>query len=240
MEKVVYFQFDSSLNDFLPSHKKEQEFAYTFTGNPSVKDAIEAIGVPHVEIGEIIGEGGKRINLDDKVENSINVHVYPVSLQNYPSNITFIADVHLGKLAKALRLLGFDTVFDQSSTDQTIISTAIEEHRIVLSRSINLLKNKKVQYGYWLRDQLVENQIVEVLKYFGLSSKIRPFVRCLVCNGKIDEVQKEKISTSLPADTVKYFNEFYHCTNCSRVYWKGSHYDKMMLFIERIMKKVDS
>ena len=143
-------------------------------------------------------------------------------------------DVHLGGLARLLRLLGIDALYKNNLHDREIVALAVEEGRAVLTRDIGLLKQKVLQYGYWLRSQHSEEQVTEVLNRFSLCQGIRPFSRCITCNGLLAEVPKAHILHHLPDDTKRIFQEFYQCTQCGKVYWKGSHYHNMQKVVERI------
>ncbi|MBD0295640.1 MAG: hypothetical protein ICV84_10665 [Flavisolibacter sp.] len=244
MDKKALFHFYGSLQDFLPKVRKGLAIPYTFTGTPAVKDAIEAIGVPHVEV-EAIRVEEKWIGFYDKLQEHDQVHVYPsdasLTLPAFYSlrpdiqePVSFILDVHLGSLARLLRLLGFDTAYHQSYNDSIIAKRAAEEHRIVLTRDIGLLKHRSIQWGYWLRSQHAEEQIFETIKRYHLQQKFRPFSRCLVCNHPIVPVLKEAVAEKIPHNALLYFDSFYQCTNCKKVYWKGSHYERMMDTVDRI------
>ncbi|MFT2008151.1 Mut7-C RNAse domain-containing protein [Pontibacter sp. 13R65] len=244
MEKAASFYFYGSLNDFLPASYKSKLVPYTFTGAPAVKDAIEALGVPHPEVQGIL-VNDYPVDFKYQLQQADWVEVYPASAgatwpAHYsiqaplPTTPTFILDVHLGKLAKSLRLLGFDTLYQNDFTDSTIAQLASEQHRVVLTRDIGLLKHKSIQWGYWLRSQHLEEQLTEVLSYFRLASKFSTFSRCLVCNSLILPVPKAAVLAQLPAKTKLYFDEFYQCPTCQRVYWKGSHYERMQEFVQRL------
>lgn len=244
-KKKVYFRFYEELNDFLPKLKKNIKFTHLFTGNPSVKDVIESIGVPQAEI-DLILVNGKSVNFSYIINDEEDISVYPVfelldisnvtKLKNRPlRNTKFILDVHLGKLAKLLRLLGFDTYYRNNLDDKEIISISVKENRIILTRDIGILKNKNVSHGYWVRSQLPKQQIEEIIKKFDLSNKIKPFTRCTICNGKVVEVEKNQILHLLKPKTIKYFNNFYRCSKCNKIYWEGSHYLKMKKLAEYLI-----
>jgi uncharacterized protein with PIN domain len=233
--------FHGSLNDFLRPVKRETWVRYSFSGNPAVKDAIEAIGVPHPEVWEVV-VNGSRVDWLYQLQHGDRVEVYPFDgqeeelvkdLQAY----RFVLDVHLGTLARALRLLGFDTYYTNDLTDKDIAALAAAAQRIVLTRDVNLLKQNAIVHGYWLRSQHTAEQLAEVVRRYRLINQVKPFVRCLVCNGSILEVRKEAVLDQLPPKTQHYFHEFYQCSSCRRVYWKGSHYERMQEMVRRIREK---
>lgn len=233
MSKDSYFTFHGSLNDFLSPNLQGGKIHYVFFGNPTIKDAMEAQGVPHPEIGKIYINGSQE-DFNYKLQSDDNVEVFPIQItisDNKP--LQFMVDSHLGKLAKDLRVLGFDCLYDVDYTAEKIISIAVQESKIVLTRNIGLLKSKQVSQGYWLRSQEPETQVKEVIKHFNLYDNIKPFTRCRVCNGLIDQVSKQSVEENLPQMTKVHFQDFYQCRECRRVYWKGSHYEKMLDNIEK-------
>jgi hypothetical protein len=197
---------------------------------PAIKDAIEALGIPHVEV-ETIMVNGTSVGFYHPLGPEDKVEVYPFTqLPAHPQH--FILDVHLGKLARLLRLLGFDTLYQNDFTDKFIAETAENQDRIVLTRDVGLLKNKIIKWGYWLRSQDPFLQLQEVIQRFRLKKRMHPFSRCLACNGIIKPVNKNEILYLLPPNTRNFFDEFYQCQSCKRIYWKGSHYQRMLTTIK--------
>jgi uncharacterized protein with PIN domain len=244
-KKQALFRFYEELNDFLPEGQRKQDILYIFSGSPAVKDAIEAIGIPHTEIDLIVVDQNS-INFSYKLQNNDHIAVYPVfeSLDIAPVNrlrpqplriCRFILDVQLGKLARKLRMLGFDTLYRNDYPDAEIIRAALSEHRIILTRDRVLLKHKEITHGYWVRNTAGDRQLAEVIKRFDLKNQIRPFTRCLLCNKPIEPIAKEKIIKRLPPRTAKYFNTFYYCSACDKLYWPGSHYQRMQEKIDKIL-----
>ncbi len=236
------FRFYASLNDFLPKKRRQETFAYFFKGNPSIKDTIESLGVPHPEV-ELILVNGESVDFSYRVKAKDYFSIYPhfssLEISNnllrdrilYPH---FVLDVHLGKLATQMRLLGFNTLYLNNYSDEELAKISHQQQRIILTRDIALLKRSLVIHGYWIRGKDTESQLIEVLRRFNLSSKISPFKRCLRCNGLIISVKKEVIIDKLEPLTKQYYNEFYQCTECSQIYWKGSHYPKLKKIIEKV------
>lgn len=243
MEATATVKFFGSLNDFPALLGSESEVEYRFTGAPAVKDAIEAIGVPHPEV-DVLLVNGAPVDFFYSLQTGDKVEVHPTdagrewpegySLQaKHPAPDRFVLDVHLGKLARALRMLGFDTCYQNDYSDKTIAHIAETEKRIVLTRDVGLLKHKNIRWGYWLRSQHTGEQLTEVISYYKLRHRFSPFTRCLACNGCIAEVPKDSVLEQLPPKTRLYFNAFFQCDSCQRVYWKGSHYERMQRFIEQ-------
>lgn len=241
MEKSVTFRFYEELNDFLPSDKRKVAFVHAFTGTPAIKDIIEAIGVPHVEV-DLILVNGQAVDFTYRLKDRDVVSVYPVfetfeisgvsQLRKKPLRETkFILDVHLGKLAKYLRMFGFDSLYQNDYDDKAIIQISLAEHRIILTRDIGLLKNGSVSRAYYIRSQDSKEQLAGVLKHFDLYLAIDPFNRCIKCNGKLETVDKGSVIHLLQPNTIKYFDKFFRCTNCRRIFWEGSHFQHMQNFI---------
>lgn len=235
----AFFKLHGDLNDFLPVQHKHQTVQYEFEGNPSVKDSIEAIGVPHTEV-DLIVVNRSSVGFDYHLVDGDKTSVYPVfngidisprvNLRDKPKTL-FIVDVNLGKLAKLLRMCGFDAVYSNRYSDRDVAQLAKGANRIVLTRDRRLLRQRIITHGYWVRSTRAYEQIKEVLRRFGLHSFVKPFNRCLECNGSIKPVEKNEILGSLEPKTKRFFDEFYQCIDCNKIYWKGSHYDHMNQFL---------
>ncbi len=246
MEKTAWFRFYEELNDFLPEKQRKRDIAYHFEVSPSVKDAIEALGVPHVEVDLILANGNS-VGFGYLLQDGDRIAVYPVfeSIDITPISKLprrplrepkFVLDVHLGKLARLLRMLGFDARYRNDYDDPEIVYIARKEKRAILTRDRGLLKKRVVSHGYWVRSDHPPQQVREVLQRFDLFDKICPFHRCMRCNGVIEAVEKTQVLEQLQPKTRRYYREFYRCRNCGQVYWKGSHFRKMEAFIRSLGK----
>ena len=244
--KTAWLRFYEELNDFLPSYRKKQSFQHSFKGDPSVKDIIESLGVPHTEV-DLILVNGRSVDFSYKPGNEDQVSVYPVfeslniseltHLRHKPlRKVKFIADVHLGKLVRYLRLLGFDTLFDRDSDDNEIIDISVSGKRIILTRDRQLLKNKRVTHGYWIRSSHPREQIREVVDRFDLRNDLKTFTRCMECNGILSEISKEEVSGDLLPNTRQYYQVFRRCADCGKIYWEGSHFENMKKEIRNLLK----
>lgn len=240
---AAFFLFHESLNDFLPVSKRNCWICYKFHGKSSVKDAIEAIGIPHPEV-DLIFVCNTSVDFGYQLMENDQIEVYPVMPDHkFPGSFSlaekflalekFVLDVHLGKLGKALRLLGIDALMDNNLNDKMIAQLSESNNRVVLTRDVGLLKHKAIKCGYWLRSQQWEEQLNEVVTRFGLRGKFKPFTRCIVCNGNIHTVPKETILHQIPPKSRELFHEFFQCTNCKKVYWKGSHYESMEEWVNK-------
>lgn len=148
----------------------------------------------------------------------------------------FIADCHLGKLAKYLRLMGVDTLFFPHIEDDRLISIAKEENRTILTRD-RLLSQRKNAPVLFLEPTDTKKQLQILIDHYKLKEHPAPFSRCIVCNTPLQVIEKEKIIDSLPKKVKKYFNYFEYCPSCDRIYWQGDHYRHMMEFIEQVLNE---
>jgi len=249
--KSLLIRFYEELNDFLPQEKRKIRFQHQFFDNPSIKDLIESLGVPHTEI-DLILVNGNSVNFSYIVQDKDDISVYPIFESFDISNIQqlreitlyqqlktiyqikIIVDSHLGKLAKYMRLLGIDTFYKNDIQEIEIINISINEKRTILTKNKNLLKRNEVINGYWIRNENVESQIKEVVRRFKLQNKIKYFSRCLICNSQLKFIEKEKIINRIPSRVKEWCNEFYYCENCDKIYWKGSHYNKMLMTLKEL------
>ena len=244
MPVTVTFRFYEELKDFLPKDKRSQPFTIALNGNPSVKDTIEALGIPHTEV-DLILVNSKPVEFSYRLKDKDYISVYPVFESLDISDITilrnnglrnpkFILDTHLGKLARYLRLAGFDTFYCNDLEDSEIIKISLDDNRIILTRDKGILKNSSVTHGYYIRSQKPKEQIKEVIRRFDLESLIKSFTICSSCNGKIVTVSKDLIFKQLKSLTKKHYNRFYMCSECKKIYWEGSHYRRIKDFINSL------
>jgi len=234
----------AELNDLLPSAWRQRTLQYRFSGSPAVKDAVEAVGVPHTEV-ELILVDGRSVGFDHHLTSGERVAVYPVFerldvtplLRLRPRPLReprFICDVHLGKLARRLRILGLDTLWGSGLTDAWIAATAAAEGRIVLTRDRGLLKRNAVQRGCWIRATGVREQLREVVRRLDLRGRIRPFSRCPVCNGEVRPVSPEAVRDLVPPRVRREQRELRRCLVCGHVYWAGSHVVRLRRELEEL------
>lgn len=244
LRNTAEFRFYAGLNDFLAPARRGLRFRFGFDGTPGIKDPIEALGVPHTEVELIVVNAGP-VGFGYKLKPGDRVAVYPrfhcididpiESLRPpLPHPPAFIADVHLGKLARNLRLLGFDVAYRNDLGDREIVRMALEEGRVILTRDRRLLFNRRIVHACFVRSDDPLRQTGEVLERYDLGRAIEPFHRCLKCNGSIDPVAKAEVVDRLLPRTRKYYELFYRCLSCGRVYWKGPHYDDLLRQLERL------
>jgi uncharacterized protein with PIN domain len=236
MMSEVTLRVYGPLNDFLPVHRRQAPWQRVVDGHPSVKDVIERAGIPHPEI-DLILVNGLSVGFEEIVRSGDRIAVFPrfVTFDIGPHTrvraqplepIRFLADVHLGKLARRLRLAGLDTAYDPQADDAALANLAARQGRILLTRDIGLLMRRSVTRGYFIRETHAQRQLVEVLRRFG-PLDLRPFSRCLRCNDLLHEVAKSAVTTSLLPRTREHYHHFEMCSGCRAVYWKGSHWARL-------------
>ena len=245
MTGKLNIRFYEELNDFLPPERRKKSFECAFGDARSVKDLIESLGVPHTEI-DLILVNGLSVGFDYLVKDGDYISVYPVfealdispiiRLRPEPLRDTrFVLDTHLGRLAAYLRMLGFDTLYRNDYDDPTLAKISADEKRILLTCDKGLLMRKQITHGYYVRERKPQQQLLEIIRRFDLSSSIKPFTRCLHCNGFIQPVSKDTIIKYLLPRTKAHYEEFWRCDNCHKIYWKGSHYLRMLSMIDQTL-----
>ncbi|MBN2441181.1 MAG: Mut7-C ubiquitin/RNAse domain-containing protein [Spirochaetales bacterium] len=240
----VRIRFYEELNFFLEKSKRKREIQVSCKKGTTIKAIIEAFGVPHTEV-DLVLVNGESMSFSYQLKDRDRLSVYPVFesfdittvslVRPIPLRITrFILDVHLGKLAKFLRLLGFDTRYSNSFSDREISREAYREKRIILTRDKGLLKRKIVTHGYYIKSRNSREQLFEVVKRFDLLRSLKPFTRCIRCNEQLIIIEEKEIIDSLPDEIRKRYDSFHFCSVCNKVYWKGSHWENMKRILDEI------
>jgi uncharacterized protein with PIN domain len=231
------FRFYAELNDFLPATRKFRPFPVAFDGRPAVKDPIEALGVPHTEV-DLVLVNGRSVPFSHRLGDGDRVAVYPCfeALAIEPAQRlrarplrrpAFVLDVHLGRLARLLRLCGFDALYRNDLADDEIVAISLSERRIILTRDRGLLFRRAITHGCWVRATAPLLQLREIVERLDLAARIRPFARCAECNGIIRSVPKARVADRLPPRVREAHRTFRQCGGCGRVYWKGSHHERL-------------
>jgi uncharacterized protein with PIN domain len=225
------FRFHGPLGDFLPRERRGARFTYQCARAATLKNAIEALGVPHTEVGPLL-LNGEPATLQRIVREGDAVEVFAPQPKSEPDPV-FLADAHLGGLARFLRMLGFDTLHDPALHDPDIRRIALGERRIVLTRDRELLKCREIARGCYVHAIRVEAQLAEVAERYRLARRARPFSLCLRCNLVLERVDKAAVAGRLPQQVRLVQSEFTRCPGCDRVYWPGSHYERMLAAMRR-------
>ncbi len=243
---AAHFRFYAELNAFLAPWQRQRSFSHPCSRDASVKHMIEALGVPHTEV-ELILVDGTAVDFTHRLRGGEHVSVYPafaafdlaspVPLRPRVAGVPrFVADAHLGQLAKQLRMLGFDVLYRNDFRDAEMARIAAAEGRVVLTRDRDLLIRKEIVHGCYLHARSSGAQLSEVLARFRLLGSVRAFSRCLNCNGALRVVAKSEVEQRVPPHSRKFYERFYECQDCARVYWDGSHVARMRLRVAQMLR----
>lgn len=242
---VAMFRFYEELNDFLAPDRRRRAFEARCARAATVKHMIEALGVPHTEV-ELVLVNGESVGFDRLLANGDRVSVYPrfetfdvtplLRVRDAPLRVTrFIADAHLGGLARLLRLTGFDTLYDNHYDDAELVAIATREGRIALTRDRELLKRRELTHGCFVHALKPEQQAAELFQRLDLARSARPFSLCLECNAPLRPIDKADVAQRLPADVRARHARFSTCDHCARVFWEGSHWQRMRAVVDRLL-----
>lgn len=236
------FRFYEELNDFLPRERRRNTFTVPCARAATTKHMIEALGVPHTEV-ELILVNGESSGLDRMLLEGDRVAVYPkfetvdvsplLQIRDKPlRRLRFVADAHLGGLARLLRIAGFDTLYDNAFQDDEIVAIALEQGRVVLTRDRELLKRRTVTHGCYLHAIKPAAQFRELYGRLDLAALAQPFTLCLYCNLLLRLVPKAEVFALLPESVRSGQDDFNTCDSCGRVFWKGSHHKRMAAMLD--------
>jgi uncharacterized protein with PIN domain len=242
----VRFRFYEELNNYLPEELHKRWFESSAEPGTTVGKMISSFGIPLDEV-DLILVNQQSESFDYLLQEKDRISVYPIFETLDISSVTalrqkplrepaFICDVHLGRLSKYLRMLGFDTLYSNQYTPEQLVVAANSEQRIILSRSKQLTKDKRVTRVYWIRSSEPLEQLKDLINKLDLSKLADPLTRCLNCNNGLTSVDKQDVIHQIEARTTKYYSEFFRCHICDQIYWKGSHYQHMKEFINQIAK----
>lgn len=234
---AVSFRFYEELNDFLAPQRRYRSFEQACPAEATVKHAIEALGVLHTEV-ELVFINGVSVGFAERLQAGDRIAVYPkfesfdvtslLRVRARPLRQTrFVADAHLGGLARLLRMGGFDTLYDNHFADAEIERLAADDGRIVLSRDRELLKRRRITHGCYVHTQQPDRQLAEVIARLDLAGSLQPLSRCLECNVPLQAVAKAEVIEALPPSVRARQQCFSRCAVCRRIYWEGSHGGRM-------------
>lgn len=241
------FRFYAELNDFLPQASRGRQLVRHFQVCGTVKDFIESFGVPHTEV-DLVLVNGDSVDFSCTIRDGDFVSVYPVFESLDISSLSrvrpvplrrlrFALDVHLGRLAAYLRMAGFDALYGNQNSDAELAGLVEREGRVLLTRDRYLLMRARVDRGYWVRSTEPKMQLVEVVNRFDLSASMRPFTRCMKCNGLLESVTRDSVRERVPPLALRR-ETFQLCSGCGRVYWQGSHHARMSKLLEWVNAKM--
>ena len=205
-------------------------------GPTTVKDAVEALGVPHVEIGAV-ALSAATADLATLVADGAELEVWPAQ----PCDLAdprFVCDLHLGKLARLLRFCGFDTLWDRSWREPALARIGAREGRAVLSRHRALLKRTAVTSGMLVRANDADGQLAEVLRRYRLAARITRPGRCAACNGTLVATARADVPVPIPPRTAAWLDRYWLCAGCGRLFWDGTHVERIRRRVARVIATI--
>jgi len=244
--KTIHLRFYEELNEFLTTEKRKVTFVHSIPVQTSVKDLIESFNIPHTQVQMIL------VNEEQKdfsyiVQENDRISIYPY-FHNFditsiskihhplPKRMRFFVDQHLGILARYLRMLGIDTEYNDNLSGLELVKKSNRENRILITKDHSILKRNDLKFGYFVYADELDSQLEELVLQFKLKDHISLFSRCLECNSKLYPIDKENIEHRLPQKVKELHDKFTICEKCDKIYWKGTHYQKMKQKIEHILE----
>jgi uncharacterized protein with PIN domain len=245
---TIHLRFYEELNDHLPREQRRRTFAWECAAGTTARGILAVLGIPLAEVDLILVEG-ESAAFDRELREGDHVSVYPKfesfdiaavqRLRGAPlREIRFLADGHLARLARYLRLLGFDTTCPMTADVERKIRLARDETRVVLTRSRRLATDPRLTHGLLVLAEDPGEQLAEIVDRLHLHDAVRPFTRCLLCNEPVVEVEKSAVTERLEAETREHFDAFRRCPRCDRVYWEGSHHRRLSRLIASVLQRL--
>jgi len=233
----VRIAVDAELWHFLAPGARGRELAVAADGTVTLGHVIESVGVPLPEVGRIEVDG-RAAEPDERAAPGTLVRVLPVPRpQPVPIDPPrFLLDVHLGTLARRLRLVGVDTAYENDLDDDTLVEIANAERRILLTRDRGLLRRRSLWLGAHVRNADPDDQLDEVLSRF--APPLAPWTRCTACNAPLVATEKSDVEALLEPGTRRTYDVFARCSSCDRVYWRGAHHRRLQQIVDRATRVV--
>lgn len=232
----IQVEFAPELRLFLPNGRRQDGAARVAAdGVSTLGHVVESLGVPLTEVGTLV-VGGRTVPVSHIPAAGESVAVRPVERpQRVPgAPLRFLLDVHLGTLARRMRLLGVDTAYESTDIgDPALAARSAAEQLIMLSRDRGLLRRRELWAGAYVYSTRPEDQLRDILERF--RPELRPWTRCTACNGLLKEATKEEVANQLEGGTRRSYDVFAQCTQCGRAYWKGAHHEQLVAIVERAL-----
>jgi hypothetical protein len=244
MPGPVLLRCYAELNDYLAPAERQRDQEVPLAGSMTLGALLARVGIPAAAVEIALIDGESR-GLEHPLRGGERVSLYPVFEALDPTpllllreaplrRVRFVADAHLGRLARYLRLLGFDTRYENDLGDAKLAAIARREGRILLSRDRALLAGPALTHGLWVPSTRPREQVAQVVERLDLYRLLRPFTRCTVCNGLLAAVDRAEVAAELPERVRRAFDAFWRCQGCGRLYWQGSHYQRLRALVEQI------
>ncbi|NJP26144.1 Mut7-C ubiquitin/RNAse domain-containing protein [Microbispora hainanensis] len=231
----VSVRFSPELWIFLAPRNRRPEVAVPYDGTSSLGHLIESAGVPLTEAGTFLA-GGRPVERSYRPGPDEVVEVPPVPRPQAVPDCRFVLDVHLGTLARRLRLVGLDTAYRNDMDDDALIEQADAEDRVLLTQDRGILRRRSLRHGAYVRGARPDDQFLDVLDRF--RPPLAPWTRCTACNGRLAPVGKAEVEDALEPGTRRSYDEFARCLDCGRIYWRGAHGGDLAAVVGRALHAV--
>ncbi|GAB3134455.1 Mut7-C RNAse domain-containing protein [Microbispora hainanensis] len=231
----VSVRFSPELWIFLAPRNRRPEVAVPYDGTSSLGHLIESAGVPLTEIGEPVA-AGRPVERSYRPAPHEVVEVPPAPRPQAVPGCRFVLDVHLGTLARRLRLVGLDTAYRNDMDDDALIEQANAEDRVLLTQDRGILRRRSLRLGAYVRGARPDDQFLDVLDRF--RPPLAPWTRCTACNGRLAPVGKAEVEDALEPGTRRSYDEFARCLDCRRIYWHGAHGGSLTAVVDRALHAV--
>ena len=246
---TIHLRLYEELNDYLPRDRRKRTFAFEVADGAILGEVVDGLGVPRDAIDLALVDS-EAVGFDHRVRDGDRIALYPIfesldvgpvtALPGRPLRESrFVLDVHLGRLARYLRLLGFDAVYRRDFDDDELAAISRSEGRILLSRDGPLVARRELDHAYLVPSEFPLEQAVEVVRRCDLAGQVRPFSRCLVCNGEVAAVAVADVTEPLPEWVRATHEEVRRCAGCGRVYWRGGHWQRMQRLVDAILRAAE-
>jgi uncharacterized protein with PIN domain len=231
----ITITFDAGLHIFVAAPNRRPEAAVETDGTSSLGHLVEALGVPLTEVGELLADG-RPVTPAHVAVSGEHIDVRKLAFpQRVEGPLRFLLDIHLGTLARRLRVLGIDAAYETPDIGDAALATrSAREHRVMLSRDRGLLHRRELFAGAYVYSHKPTEQLDEILTRF--EPELAPWTRCTACNGVLRPVAKEKMRERLESGTVKNYDAFAECQSCGQAYWRGAHSASLDAIVEQAMR----
>ncbi|MEU3279917.1 Mut7-C RNAse domain-containing protein [Streptomyces antibioticus] len=233
----IHVEVAPELALFVPHARRSGATALAVDGVSTLGHVVESLGVPLTEVGTLLVDG-RAVAVSHVPADGEAVAVRPVERpQRVPgAPLRFLLDVHLGTLARRLRLLGVDTAYESTDIgDPALAARSAAERRVMLSRDRGLLRRRELWAGAFVYSTSPDEQLRDVLARF--APELRPWTRCTACNGMLREATKDEVADQLEHGTQRSYDVFAQCSACGRAYWKGAHHEQLEAIVERALSE---
>ncbi|MFI8966738.1 Mut7-C RNAse domain-containing protein [Streptomyces sp. NPDC053493] len=223
----IQISFAPGLRLFVSAERRSGHTAVATDGASSLGHVVESLGVPLTEAGRLLVDG-RPVPPSHVPTAGETVDVEGVARpQQVPgAPLRFLLDVHLGTLARRLRLLGVDAAYESEDIgDPALAALSAKERRVMLSRDRGLLRRRELWAGAYVYSDRPDDQLRDVLERF--APTLAPWTRCTACNGELAEADKDAVRERIEKGTENTYDVFAQCTACGRVYWRGAHHARL-------------